>query len=937
MAHFARIVVVIGLALPCQLLFAQLPAVRLDLITPAGGKTGSEIEVTITGTELEEADTLVFSHPGITATRILSDPDEIDTKPLPIPRHFLVKIASDVAPGIYEVRVNGPLGVTNPRAFAVGNEETLVKSGNHRTRETAMELPLGMAVTGSVEPGAFDYYRFSAKKSQPLLIDCYGQRIESRIDATLVLYDSEGTQIKHVRDVAQLDPVIEFVAPEDGEYYVGVHDFEYNGGSEYFYRLCVHEGPYVSFIFPPVGTSGMNGKFKIYGHNLPNGKPVAGMRVADTPLQELSVDVAMEQPASTHDFDVSLMETPGNSSMARKLFRLDTPNGKANPVSIGYATAPVWVENESESGDGTPRKLDIPCEFVGQFYPRGDRDVVLFDAKKGEEYWIELFSSRLGVPADAHMLIEKVTTDENGEQQVKLVAEVDDEAKSANANTQHVYFDSIRSDPSYRLTADADATYRVSIKDLFGNANNDPRFVYRLLIRKQVPDFSLLAYAVPITGDKNKVTPAATVLPRGGNTTLAVRIQRQHGFDGDIELSVQGLPDTVRCHGAIAGGKTNHVSLVFSATEEATAWTGPVTVLGKAIIGDREVTRQATGGAFIWGTQNAQQQQPVVRMVRDVTLAVIDRRKSPLTIQLGDGKPIEISRGGKMEIPVKAIRSEFITGDLKMKMVGVTGINLKDTVIKGTEGTYPLEVTAQNFPAGMHTVLLTGTAKYKFQGDADAIKKVEAESKRLEEVVKQFTEMEKMAQESLRKARETAAKEKENQSLADEVVKVQQESERLGELAKRAQQRKQQADKQLNDTRNRNKPRDVNLLFVSTPVRLQVTASPVTLNLDAPATMKQGDKTEVTAAIEKKYGFDEPVDITVELPGGVTGISAKPLKIEKGKSDGKLELQLAANATPGTHLLKVRSKLKFNNVNIDTSDEWALTIEAVEQAAGEKK
>jgi hypothetical protein len=46
-----------------------------------------------------------------------------------------------------------------------------------------------------------------------------------------------------------------------------------------------------------------------------------------------------------------------------------------------------------------------------------------------------------------------------------------------------------------------------------------------------------------------------------------------------------------------------------------------------------------------------------------------------------------------------------------------------------------------------------------------------------------------------------------------------------------------------------------------------------------------------------------------------------------------LEVMLDANATLGTHLLKLRTKLKFNNVNIDTVDELTLTVEKVEQAA----
>ena len=404
--------------------------------------------------------------------------------------------------------------------------------------------------------------------------------------------------------------------------------------------------------------------------------------------------------------------------------------------------------------------MDTPCEFVGQFYPRDDVDVISFEAKKGEVYWIEVLSNRLGVPSDAHMLIEKVVTNDKGEPQVSLVAEVDDEKPTAAQNTVHAYFNANLSDPSYKLTVDADATYRVTVRDLYGNTTNDPRFVYRLLIRQQQPDFGLLAYAVPYSANKNIVSPSATILRRGGNATMEVQIMRQHGFDGDVEISAEGLPEGVVCHGAVADGKVNQVSLVFSAPETASAWTGPIRVIGKAKIADREVARQARGSAFIWGTQNAQQQPPVVRVVSDVTLAVLDRQKAPLSVQLGDGKPLETSRGGKLEIPIKATRGEDVPGDLKMKMVGVAGVNLKETVVKGNEGKYPLQITDQKFPAGIHTVYLTGTAKYKYKGNTEAIKKAEEERKRLEGVVKQLAEQDKQAQDELRKAREAAGKEK---------------------------------------------------------------------------------------------------------------------------------------------------------------------------------
>ena len=54
-------------------LFGQLPAARLDGIFPAGASPGATVEVTISGTNLDDVDRLVFSHEGITLTRKMAE------------------------------------------------------------------------------------------------------------------------------------------------------------------------------------------------------------------------------------------------------------------------------------------------------------------------------------------------------------------------------------------------------------------------------------------------------------------------------------------------------------------------------------------------------------------------------------------------------------------------------------------------------------------------------------------------------------------------------------------------------------------------------------------------------------------------------------------------------------------------------------------------
>ena len=118
---------------------AELPVPLLNSVTPMGGKIGAETEVTIAGADLDEADSLHFSHPGITAT-------------LKSPNHFTVKIAPEVAVGNYDVRVVGKLGVSNPRTFVAGDRPELTRTKAHDKPEAAVEVPLGSVFNISHSP-----------------------------------------------------------------------------------------------------------------------------------------------------------------------------------------------------------------------------------------------------------------------------------------------------------------------------------------------------------------------------------------------------------------------------------------------------------------------------------------------------------------------------------------------------------------------------------------------------------------------------------------------------------------------------------------------------------------------------------------------------------------------------------------------------------------
>src|SRR5437773_2826356 len=116
-------------------LLAQLPLARLSTLFPPGGKVGSQFEVDLTGADLDEANQLHFSHPGITAKQKVTG-----TNTVPEPNKFLITIATNVTLGVYEARVVGRFGISNPRSFVVSDLPEVIAPTTNNSPSNAAEI-----------------------------------------------------------------------------------------------------------------------------------------------------------------------------------------------------------------------------------------------------------------------------------------------------------------------------------------------------------------------------------------------------------------------------------------------------------------------------------------------------------------------------------------------------------------------------------------------------------------------------------------------------------------------------------------------------------------------------------------------------------------------------------------------------------------------------
>lgn len=1003
-----------GLLVADGTLQAQLPTTMLSSVFPPGGKAGSELEVQVTGGDLDEADRLIFSHPGIVAQPKLNEPDEFLGEQQPLPGWFNVNVGEDVPPGTYEVRVVGRYGISNPRAFVVSGLNEVVKEGNANSVENAMPLEVGTVVNARISQRQIDHYALELNKGERVLIDCWGQRIDSKILATIDLYNPQHELVRRVRHVENKDPVIDVVAKSTGRYVVKVYDFLYQGGAEYAYRLAVRTAPYIDFIFPPAGEPGSSEQYTVYGRNLPGGKPAGDASVFGVPLQQVKVNISLpKDPKQTSRLPVSSFMKTNRCQTSGKTFRLTSGEGESNPVTVYYATGPVAREQEPQNNEpDSCQKVEPSCEFVGRFFPQGDIDWICFEAKKGEVYWIDVMARRIGVEADPTMLIQKVTVDGNGDKRVREVAKVDD--LQYNNEDASPILGTRSDDARYRLAVDEDATYRIRLRELYDNPTSDPRMVYRVLIHREEPDFQIVAH--PATKQNgNNIMPSSCVLRRGGTAAVRLRVFRPGGFAGEVTVSAEGLPKGITSREAVIGGKVRTGWLVFEADENAKPWAGPIQIVGTAEVNGRKIVRPARTGTLLWSAGNNDRR--VSRLTRDITLSVIEAETAPVTITAGDGKVIETSLGGKLELPIKVNTREKLKGTLKVAAVGLhKDMKPKDINVKGGSGKMQFELRSDNIPVGAYSFYLLGTSKFQYKRNQDAVTRAEERQKKAAEILKDLTEQAKQAEEARKRAEQQAqtaqnelkqaaanredaenkAKQaadqlkqaekkladakkaanankddegkanavQEAQKLRDEAAKQNDEAAKQLEAARkaeaaakkkseeaakakaeaeqahqkaedkqtRAENFKKKADDHVKDVKNRNKPKDVNLSVVSSPVRIRVQPHPLSIDLKPDGyKLKQGESIEVPVSIQRLYGFQDNVEVEYRNPSGVSGVSGKKLTLGKGKTQGKLELSANDNATPGEHTAHLRFGLRWGNVSLETEQPLTFTVEEVKK------
>jgi hypothetical protein len=432
---------------------------------------------------------------------------------------FAVSVAEDAVPGVYWVRLYNGEGSAAPLPFIVGTLPELSEQEPNDLPAKAQSLPNATStINGRLEKrGDVDTFALSLSQGQTLV-------------AAVSAHETLGSP---------MDAVLQVVSPRGG---VLEQNDDERGLDPVLTFTAPAAGVYLlrTFAFPAAPDASISyagGEAFVYRLTLTTGGFLDGA---------LPLALSRTQPTELTAYGWNLADPDAKRTVAPQTaatFELFAPDW------AGALTLPV-VEYRSlveiEPNDAArPQVVEAPLMISGRIGERRDRDAFRFPLTKGQAWQFKVESRQLGYPLDAVLEL----FDASG----KSLARADDAGQAPDAELS--------------FTAPADGDYTLVVADLYEHGG--PRYFYRLSIAPVEPDFAL------------SVPEHSYVFTPEKPLEIPITIDRQHGFAGEIDIQVEGLPAGVTAapaKSAASGDTAKSVKLVLSGT--SAAFSGPIRIVG---------------------------------------------------------------------------------------------------------------------------------------------------------------------------------------------------------------------------------------------------------------------------------------------------------------------------------------------------------------------
>jgi hypothetical protein len=178
----------------------------LTEVLPRGAQRGEEVEMTLTGNRLSDAQDVFIYQPGITVTDVKAKSNgAVSCK---------FKIDKDAQYGEYQIRVRTATGISELRNFYVGVypvvKETAEVGAAGRpnnpknptppeklpsTYKNPQKIEQNITVAGVLEAEQADFYAVECKKGQRLNVEVEAMRLGNILDTNITIFDQKRFEI----------------------------------------------------------------------------------------------------------------------------------------------------------------------------------------------------------------------------------------------------------------------------------------------------------------------------------------------------------------------------------------------------------------------------------------------------------------------------------------------------------------------------------------------------------------------------------------------------------------------------------------------------------------------------------------------------------------------------------------------------------------------
>jgi hypothetical protein len=435
---------------------------------------------------------------------------------------------------------------------------------------SGQKIALPTSISGTLDrAGAVHFFRFDAKKRQPLGVQLVTKELKSKIDPVLILTDLSGRILAE-----SYDGHLGFTFPESGSYAVGVRDREYRGGPEFTYKLSLGDIPVVTAVFPMGMARGTKADIYFEGVFLPKRVIPFSVPTDAKPGQVLSLPVGAgvlgKAQIVVGEFpeviDGGKMPVPGTANG-----RLVRDNQQDVWSFIAKKGQRLIVETNARR---IGSRLDSVIEILDKNDQPVPRAVLRSQAKTNVtfrdhdsaapgiriEVWSELTTNDLLYVGNELMKIQSLPTHPDADCNFfatdgKRLSYLDTTPTHHANNTAMykvslhppgttfppngypvftLYFRNDDGGPGYGRDScilfdpPADGEYKVRIADARGMGGDN--FGYRLTVREPRPHFTL------------RYSPQKPEVSRGGAVPITITADRIDGYEGPITVQAKNLP-----------------------------------------------------------------------------------------------------------------------------------------------------------------------------------------------------------------------------------------------------------------------------------------------------------------------------------------------------------------------------------------------------------